>query len=190
MAIQFLSKKDRHAKLHDIMWLKQKKEKRKLAKQKYRYSGLDPSDTYIKEAYSEPARVRGLLSESGVDTVGEPQYIPDFNKKAFRENELREQEAENQRAILESQGVSTVYRRTHSKKRHSKKLAKQKHRYDGFEGPGEARDTVHQSKKEIINQIGQITGKSRTNQEPNVDYFRRQKKAKIVWFRNKKERKK
>ena len=124
MAIQFLSKKDHRAKPHDIMWLKQKKEKRKLAKQKYRYSGLDPSNEYIREAYTEPARVRKVLSESGVETIGEPQYIPDFDKKAFRENELREQEAENQRAILESEGVSTVYRRKRSKKKQKKRRKK------------------------------------------------------------------
>ena len=64
------------------------------------------------------------------------------------------------------------------KKKRKSRLAKQKHHYDGFEGPGEARDNVHQSKKEIINQIGQITGKPRTNQEPNVDYFRKTKKRK------------
>jgi hypothetical protein len=46
MEIQFLPKIDQHAKQHDIMWLKRKKGMRSLAKQKYRYRGLNPENDY------------------------------------------------------------------------------------------------------------------------------------------------
>jgi hypothetical protein len=85
--VQFLSHKDPRKRPNRVMWIRRKTKKRKsrLAKQKYRYTGLGP--------------------KPGYHWAKDGEYLPD--------PEVIKRQIENgrQRQILESEGVETVYRR-------------------------------------------------------------------------------
>ena len=104
-----------------VLWPKKSKKKRKsnLAKQKYKYEGLDPFEAA--ENRRRGALKKGqILQDAGIDTVESEgrfgRYEADPHGAAAKADYLRDQGRENKtERILESEGIDTIYRRKPSK---------------------------------------------------------------------------